>query len=358
MSQETLDWLNANVLIGHTSKRGRAWHYLASEQGAEPNHYPDAIPVADVQRRLFDWRVASGPVLVQASELGLVRAQDRQAIYAEDTGDVLGIFAEGYAIHQYPDWLLDKVASILDDGLSIGSAGLLRNRAQAWVSVEIPDNIHTPEGVEFRPNLLACTSHDGSLATTYKRVVTNVVCDNTMSAGLSEAGQVIKVKHSRLSTFRVLDARKALEMVMAVAEDFSAEVRELCRIQVTDQVWREFLKAHAPMGDTPRARNRAGTERAELRRLWDYDERVSPWRGTAWGVVQAVNTYTHHYGAVRGASRAERNLGRAVTSKNEALDRATITTLDKVLADHTGSRSLSIRWIRCEPIRTRSGTRR
>lgn len=332
MSQETLEWLNANVLIGHTHKRGKAWHYRASAQGTEPNHYPGPIPVTDVQRRLFNWNVESGPVMVQAGRHGLVRAENRQAIYADDTGDVLGVFADGYTIHQYQDWLLDKVASILDDGLSIGSAGLLRNRAQAWVSVEIPDNIRTSEGVEFRPNLLACTSHDGSLATTYKRVVTNVVCDNTMSAGLSESGQVIKIKHSRNSKFRVLDARKALEMVMAVADDFAAEVQQLCQVTVSDTTWREFLLAHVPDGDTKRSQTMVATERAELNRLWDYDERVAPWRNTGWGVVQAVNTYAHHYGTVRGASRAERNLRRAVEGKTDALDMSTVATLDKVLA--------------------------
>jgi len=51
----------------------------------------------------------------------------------------------------------------LDDNLSISSAGLLRNRV-AWVEVSVPDNITTPEGVVFRPNPLATTSFDGSLA--------------------------------------------------------------------------------------------------------------------------------------------------------------------------------------------------
>ena len=45
----------------------------------------------------------------------------------------------------------------------------------------MPETITTPEGIAFRPNLLACTWHDGSLATTYERVVANVVCDNTVA---------------------------------------------------------------------------------------------------------------------------------------------------------------------------------
>lgn len=140
------------------------------------------MPVADLQRRLFGWQAQSRPLYVRLpaedldtaaglDEAGLpyrmVPVADRQAITRSDTGAVLGIFAGGYRIHRYEQWLLETVAAILDAELSIGSAGLLRGGAVAWVSVEVPETITTPEGVAFRPHLLACTSHDGSLATTY-----------------------------------------------------------------------------------------------------------------------------------------------------------------------------------------------
>ena len=44
MSQESLESLNTNVLIGNTDHRGQAWHYRAGHQGDQPNHYPGAIP--------------------------------------------------------------------------------------------------------------------------------------------------------------------------------------------------------------------------------------------------------------------------------------------------------------------------
>jgi phage/plasmid-like protein (TIGR03299 family) len=223
--------------------------------------------------------------------------------------------------------------AILDDDLSIGSAGLLKGGAVAWVSVEVPDTITTPEGVAFRPNLLACTSHDGSLATTFQRVATNVVCDNTMSAALTEHGQRIKVRHSRHSRLRLAEARQALHIVHSIADDFAAQVAELTATTVTDQQWARFLDAHAaiPPGPTTRARTMAERKRDTLGRLWNHDARVTPWRGTAWGVVQAVNTYTHHEQTVRGATRAERNMLRAVNGTTDTLDRATLTTLQKVL---------------------------
>jgi len=62
MSAETSTWLNTRTLIGFTDQRGHAWHYRSSDQGDEPNHYPGAIPIGDVRRRLFDWSATAADV--------------------------------------------------------------------------------------------------------------------------------------------------------------------------------------------------------------------------------------------------------------------------------------------------------
>ena len=49
-------------------------------------------------------------------------------------------------------------------------------------------------------------------------------------------------------------------------------------------------------------------------------------------MVQAVNTYVHHEQTVRSTDRAERNMLRAVQGGADTLNRATLTTLRKVLA--------------------------
>ncbi|MFD0888759.1 DUF932 domain-containing protein, partial [Streptosporangium algeriense] len=296
MSRETLQWLNDNTLIGFTDKRGTAWHYRATLQNAEPNHYPGAIPVEDVKRRLFGWQALSHPIYVEHPVTGgLAQVPDRQAILRSDTGHVMGIFSNGYQPHPYVEWLIDTIARLLDDDLSIGSAGLLRGGAVAWVSVEVPDNVVTPEGVEFRPHLFGATSFDGSLATTLKRAVTNVVCDNTMAAGLAEHGQQVKIKHSKNSRLRLAQARDALNIVHQVADDFTQQVRLLCQTTVTDRQWAAFLNTHVPIPEEPgRARTLAETKRDALQQLWRHDSRVAPWAGTGWGVLQAVNTHTHH----------------------------------------------------------------
>jgi phage/plasmid-like protein (TIGR03299 family) len=297
----------------------------------ESTVYPGRIPVDDVRRRLFAWKVAEGAVTstgMNQEGVFTVTDTDRKAIMRppgalgdDDQGAILGVFKGGYQPHDYERWLLDDVALILDDDLGIYSAGLLRGGAQAWVQVSIPDAITTPEGVTFRPNLLAVTSFDGSLATTYKRTVTNTVCDNTMGSALKEDGATFKVKHSRYSYRRLAEARAALEIVHQVSESFAAKIAELCAVTITPDAWARFLDDLAPTGEkTGRSLTLAETKRDELTRLWNHDQRVSPWKGTAWGAVQAVNTYAHHCQTVRGSDRAERNMQQAVTGGWDSLD--------------------------------------
>lgn len=351
MSRETIEHLNTNTLIGQTDARGTAWHYRAEAQGEESNHYPGPIPVQDVERRLFDWEAMSRQLAVGVpSDPGTMThiddagrpmcwkvLDDRQAITRSDNHHVMGIFAPGYQMHAYKVWLLTTVANVLDDELVISSAGLLRQGAVAWVEVSVPESITTPEGVVFRPNLLATTSFDGSIATTFKRTVTDVVCDNTRETALAEQGQTYKVKHSRHSHAQLGPAREALAVVHTLAEEFAREVAELCSIGVSDQDWGRFLDTHVRRTDHAglplkgRALNMAEKKHDILNRLYRHDPRVSPWAGTAHGVVQAVNTYEHHESTVRGSRRSERNMLRTVTGDFGKLDRNTMSTLDAVL---------------------------
>jgi phage/plasmid-like protein (TIGR03299 family) len=355
MSRESLTWLNTNTLIGFTDKRGHAWHWRAEEQAGASNHYPGAIPLADVQARLFGWQAESRRLAVETptdvadmshlSEDGTPArwaiVQERQAICRSDntTGAVMGIFGPGYTRHQYDEWLLTSVANLLDDDLAISSAGLLRGGAIAWVEVSVPETITTPEGVAFRPNLLATTSFDGSIATTYKRTITDTVCDNTRELALSEKGQEVRIKHSKNSTLLLAPARQALEMIHTVADEFAAEIATLCSIDVTAEHWSRFLDAHVPTVDEAtgkalegRPRSLADNKRHKLQKLYRNDPRVAPWTGTAHGVLQAVNTYNTHEAVIRGTNRAERNSLKTINGDFGRLDRTSWRTLHDIMA--------------------------
>lgn len=359
MSQETSQWLNQNTLIGLTDKRGTAWHYRKEDQGAEPNHYPEFIPVEDVERRLFHWNPAERQVAVviegdhpdavtsyfagegEGMKLySVVLQPERKAITRDDNEQVLGMFKEGYLPHGYKEALLDNVGLILSTAngeLGIGSAGLLRNGGQAWVQVQVPDTIEVG-GVELLPYLTAATSLDGSMSTTYLVGTDVVVCDNTLSAATVSAKNKIKLRHSRYSNLKLAEARDELEIVFAATEDMVTAIDQLQNTPVDSNTFakvREIIDPRPEADAKPIAVTKWNNRQDKLIKLWQSDPRVQPWAGSAWGVLMAFNTYSQHEQSFRKTkqtgSRAERNMLRTLQGTQESDDQKVIAALEATL---------------------------
>jgi phage/plasmid-like protein (TIGR03299 family) len=347
MSAETSNWLNTMTLQGFTDKRGTAWHYLASEQGAESNHYAGAIPVEDIKRRLFNWTPFSAPITVTVpdtitddgvTEGFTVTDPERQAIGHPVTRDIFGIFKSGYVVHGFNEWCVGKVENLLGSGLAPGSAGLLKKGAVGWVQMELPETIsHGASGVDFRPNLTATTSLDGSLSTTYVRGNRLVVCDNTLSAALLDSTALtVKIKHTRYSAAKVNSMAAALELIETQAEEFGAVLDTLTSAPVSSKELSTFLDLYVPVTDakgevlTGRSLTMAHNKRDGLTGLYNHDNRVSPWAGTEFGVLQMANTFEQHAGIIRGQMvRAERNAMQFLTGAVDKMDANVLTTLAK-----------------------------
>ena len=360
MSRETSHWLNTMVLVGCTDKRGTAWHHRGDLQtpweitlddgrvlSGVGNHYPQGIPVDHVQYRLFNWKALTAPVYAAIGgadgiEPYYVEIPNQKRVYPSDEPThTFWIAKDSYQPHDYSDTLLGSIGDILDvnsGDLVISSAGLLVQRAVGWVEVSVPDSIVTPEGIEFRPNILATTSLNGTSATIWKRTCTDVVCDNTRAIALAEQGQQYKIRHSKYSNLKLADAREALAIIHTTADDIEAEFRELCQIDVTEKqffdIVKEIVAPETGNGKEPSKMALTLQEKKteQLSTLWRNDNRVSPWAGTGYGVVQCFNTWEQHYkGTRRGTSLAERNMLATINGDIEKTDREVYATMMRVL---------------------------
>jgi phage/plasmid-like protein (TIGR03299 family) len=349
MSRETIQWLNENVLSGF----GRVpWHFDSNFQTDTSNVYPGAIPVTDVEKRLFNFQLASRRMFMEipcsideatgigedGSPVKLVLQEDMQAIARDDNHVRMGTFTHRYAKHPYTEWLVQKVSGVIGDTLSIGSAGLLKGGKVAWVSIEIPDYQRTSKnGVTIQPRLLSVTSCDGSIATTYKMVVTHTVCDNTMGTALAEDGAAQKFKHTSGSTVKVPDTRRALGLIEAIGDFYDAEAERLIGVKVTDQQFGKFVDLVAPIpAEKGRSRTLATNKQDVLRTMWTSDKRVLPWVNTAFGVVQTMNTFDHHLASGIKGIRPERNLMNTIKGEFNTLDLTTLQVLEEVLPRQKG----------------------
>jgi phage/plasmid-like protein (TIGR03299 family) len=342
MSQETSQWLNTKVLVGFTDKRGNAWHYREADQGSESNHFAGAIPVDDVLRRLFNFTGDVAPVYTCNAKGEFFQVEGMIAVVKSDENHCFGIHSDGYQPHQYKAWLIDHVAKLVNGHTGIGTAGLLKGGAQAWVQIETPETYKTVQGVDFRSYLLATTSFDGSIASTYKMCNQLTVCDNTRECALRENSLAFKVKHTRNSELKIKDAQAALHLIETEQEAFAAEIDTLCRRPVSEAQFQKFLATLVPLPEkndldinkrdySTRTATIAARKREALNELYRQDGRVAPWQGTAFGVLQAVNTYQHHIAPQRKAeSRYLRNMENVVTGKMADNDADAMQLLAKI----------------------------
>jgi phage/plasmid-like protein (TIGR03299 family) len=348
MSKETMEWLNSMTLIGFSSKRGKAWHYRESMQQGEPNHYEGAVPVEDIKRRLFNFQLVESPLYVvvpceindattvtgDGAPAKMVVVEDRKAIRASDSSDVLGIFKGGYQLSQYTQALLEDMEAIAGNGVEFASAGLLQNRSVAWVQLETSETL-TVCGYDYRPFLMGVDSCNGSLARTYNKGNTAVVCDNTMAESLLSSLAIFKLKHTKFAKFDANTVRDALGILEEIGAEFADSIETLTNWAVTDEDWAKFLDEVCKFdanAKTTRSATIAQNKRDDLVKLWEADERVTPWKGTAFGVLQATNTWGQHVQTVRGASRADRNMLNAITGASSKADAETLKVLELVCA--------------------------
>ena len=331
MSKETTKWLNTMTLIGNVLKRGKAWHWRESEQEGETNHYDGFVPVEDVRRRLFDWSAVETPVFVKNDDGNFVEIQDRKAVMHDKTKKVFGVFSNRFNIHQYDDALLKNLEQIIDSNeLGIDSAGLLQEGGKAWVQISVPENVTTADGFTFRPTLLASTAHNGSLATTYRRVMQAVVCDNTLEMALNESTKMMfKIRHKGTASFdgRIEEVRDALEIIYQTSDEMVAELNALTAWAVTDNQFTKLVEQMTPIAvglgtnDQPSKKSvtMQTTKREALQNLWRADERVLSWKNTGLGVVQAFTTYNQHI-AGTDAKRVGRNYNKLVNGQQATED--------------------------------------
>lgn len=354
MSAETSKWLNTMTLIGNVLKRGHAWHWRATDQGEEPNHYDGFVPKEDVARRLFNFEAISQPVFSKTIDGTFREIEGKQAIVHSKTLDVFGVLSNRYQIHQFNDALLGNLEQIIDSSeLGIDSAGLLRNGSRAWVQISVPENLTTADGFEFRPTLLATTSHDGTSQTTYTRVCQAVVCDNTLQMALNENTTKVRFRHYGSSLSNIASVREALEIVYSTGDAMMDELSRLTAWKVTDDQFDALVKDLFPINMTEttvvmpndegklekqkitvvekRSEGKQNPKRELLNNLWREDPRVAPWKNTALGVVQATTTFHQHFSG-SDKNRYNRNYSRLLSNQQSEYDKMVLERLALVTA--------------------------
>lgn len=342
MTQENWQWIFDNWLSGNEAVFGKPW-WSDPARDNPANHFDGPIPVEAVMN-LFAEEVSARRVFVEDSNGELFLAENYMAQVPDGRQVVHGIHSDGFKGHQFKAWLVEGPAKLVNGNTCITNAGRLKDGAQAWVNICVPEEWKTPQGVKFRPNICASTGFDGKRKSQLKNAFQVSLCDNTLEMALSETGSLVySIKHTSNSEFRLADAQAAFLLLEEQGEKFAAEVQQLCEWGVTESQFQDFMAKLVPLPEikerdinardySTRTATIAANKREKLNQLYRADGRVEPWKGTAWGVLQMVNTYSTHEATQRNVKdhRACRNMENFLSGKIHESDMDALSLLAKV----------------------------
>ena len=265
---------------------------------------------------------------------------DRHVLYRDDTRARLSVVSDEYNIVQ-PGEILDFIAQCVKHaGFKMEVAGSLMGGKKVWALARVNDGAPVIGHDVVRPYLLAVTSYDASLSSTFKFSAIRVVCDNTvtMAAGGhteygNSGGQIesdktsgpvvtcVRVPHSKKPDFNTI--RQELGIVLTAWDRFLVEARMLAEQKVDEKFVVEFLKKLLPTPTKNREPAPVEDGRA-FRHLMDIvtgktaSATLPEAQGTAWGLLNAVTWWVDHE---RGSDSARLNsawFGTGEGLKNDA----------------------------------------
>lgn len=357
MGAESMETYNREILIGgceDVTVRGmaaengyRAWHYDPTYQGDESNHYPGAIPTDDIMRRLLSWDIVEVPlrldhIVVSGEDIHHIQVDDqtRKVLVRSDTMKVLHVVGADYHTPNYAVDVLDfgrQVVSDSDGEIYVASAGLLRGGGQFWMQFMCPE-VRVAAGMVFQPFVTISDSCSGK----HWEIVRGgqaVVCDNTLTLAMSQRVNHARVRHTKNAPTRYAEAAAMTGIITEFSEEFTRRLEILADRVITDAQWEKFLSVHfgEPIKGNKKSETFNAKNREHLTGLYMSDPMVAPWKGTALGVVQAVNTdRKHHTKLVGRGSKTDpmvRHYGDVLNGTYSDLDAKTIAEINMVFKD-------------------------
>ena len=278
----------------------KIWHRHGTQIAEELTTLPQWLAAAKM-----DHLILQAPLYAKIDG-EFVEVDTHKAVYRDSDGKLLSIMGAKYRVVQTREaWeMLERLVS--EGWLKIDTMGTLNGGRRTFVAASLTgDNLQVVPGDMLEKHILCADSYDGTLALTFKAVVTLTVCQNTLTAALRETGRVAKVKHTAgvLSERNIEKIRQHLGIANLQIEQFAEFGNKLASIKMSDREVADFHKALV-FGDKPipgviDAQSASGQARRALGELaWLYTDgpgqQIEGRKGTAWGALNSVTAWTNH----------------------------------------------------------------
>lgn len=291
-----IDGQDAMFCVGN---RESAWHHLG-QRTPDAATWQQAMTLAKL-----DWPVVLKDLYSRDTNSQVTKIEDYKSVWRGNGSPAcLGVVGKDFQPIQNAE-AFDFCDSLLGaaDGAHYESAGALGKGETIWVLARVPGADIRITGTDdlSKSYLLFATGHAGNMSAMAKLTSVRVVCQNTLTAALSHAGSVFKVKHTKSAQQRLSQAKDAMAGVVKDARHLEDKLNALARRRMTKDTMVAVLNRLFPENKQTENQGRRTAIVTKVLELFETNDKdaVPQIRGTAYNLLNAVTEYTDHFRTAR-----------------------------------------------------------
>lgn len=223
-----------------------------------------------------------------------------------DTNEILGTVKGRYTILQNKDAF--KFFDVLLDeaGARYETAGAIGKGERVWLMARMPGALMPVKGDEVLPYCLLHNSHDGSGTVTARFVMTRVVCQNTLTAAMSEADEIVSIRHTSSVEQKLMMAGMVLKNYATHYAAMGKAVTQLADFRIDDDWLELYLKTLCGDPEAENIEQVTATKRTNrIEQIeWHYQNGmghdIPGVMGSAWGAYNAAIEWADYQFPTRG----------------------------------------------------------
>lgn len=250
----------------------------------------------------LNWTVSSQPVYLNSG----VEIPNTYANVRDSDNSVLGVVSERYKIVQNSE-AFEFVDELLGQGVTYETAGSLRGGKRTWVLAKMESFNVLDDKV--MPYLVFSNTFDKTGAMKVASVPIRVVCENTLSLALKRAERTFTIRHTGDINGKIEEARKVLNIANTYNTELQTSAEKLVDIKLSEGDVADIVTLLLPYKNVESNRQTVNTNllRETLRNIYEKKEDIAKFKGTAWGMVNAVADFEPHIEPLRQTATAKEN---------------------------------------------------
>lgn len=273
----------------------------------------------------LDWTVEQRPVFLENASSPV---PNYKANVRDSDGQVLGIVTDRYQVVQNRE-AFSWTDELITGDVRYETAGSLRGGKKIWLLAKMPTAKVAGDDVE--PYLCFSNTHDGSGAVKVCMTPVRVVCNNTLNLALNSAKRSWAMKHVGDMFAKLDEARRTLELADRYMMHLDGAALQLANVTVTDEKLEKILNEMFPLKEsaTERQKNTVKAAKDEFMICYFMPD-LKKFRGTGWGVVNAMADMVDHSKPRRDTGNYRENNWSRIMDGHELVDRVTAKVMDMV----------------------------